>query len=60
MMLAKILFEMLKGKKGDIGYAYIIMIVLGILGIILILWIFKGGFGQLEFKTVGLLNQTQP
>jgi hypothetical protein len=48
------------GKKGDIGYAYIIMIVLGILGIVLILFIFRGGFGQLGEKLLGLLNQTAP
>ncbi|HKZ49805.1 MAG TPA: hypothetical protein VJ110_02270 [Candidatus Nanoarchaeia archaeon] len=47
-------------KKGDIGYAYIIMIVLGIIGIILILFILRGGFGQLSVKLLGLLNQTAP
>lgn len=50
----------MKTKKGDIGYSYIIMIVLGIIGAILVLWIYKGGFGQLGEKALGFLNQTQP
>lgn len=48
------------GKRGDIGYSYIIMIVLGIIGIIFILWIFRGGFTPLGGKLLGLLNQTTP
>ncbi len=58
MMLYKLL-EFLRNKKGDIGYSYIIMIVLGILGIILVLFIFRGGFGQIGDKLVGMLNQTR-
>ena len=53
------LLEFLRNKKGDIGYSYIIMIVLGILGIVLVLFIFKGGFGQIGDKLVGMLNQTK-
>jgi len=48
------------GKRGDIGYSYIIMIVLGIIGIIFILYIFKGGFGSVGDKILGLLNTTKP
>lgn len=48
------------GKKGDIGYSYIIMIVLGIIGIILILYIFRGSFGQLGDKLTALLSQAKP
>jgi hypothetical protein len=47
-------------KRGDIGYAYIIMIVLGILGIIFILVIFRSGIGELGTKILALGNQTQP
>lgn len=49
-----------KQKRGDIGYAYIIMIILGIVGIIFVLFIFKGGIGQLGEKILSLGNQTQP
>lgn len=49
----------MSNKKGDLSYSYIVMIVLGIIGIILILFIFSGGFGQLSDKVLGLLNQTQ-
>jgi ABC-type lipoprotein release transport system permease subunit len=52
--------KLLKIKKGDIGYSYIIMIVLGIIGIIFILFIFRGSFGGLGNKILGLLNQTSP
>jgi len=47
-------------KKGDIGYSYILMIVLGILGLILVLYIWKGGFGPVSNKLLNALNQTQP
>jgi hypothetical protein len=36
------------------------MIVLGILGIIFVLLIFKGGVGELGEKILALGNQTQP
>jgi len=49
-----------KSRKGDIAYAYIIMIVLGILGIILVLFIFRGGFNPLGEKVLLLGNQTAP
>ena len=54
------MINLLKIKRGDIGYSYIIMIVLGIIGIIFVLYIFKGGFGGIGAKVLGLLNQTQP
>jgi hypothetical protein len=56
--LNKLLSELNKCKKGDIGYSYLIMIVLGVLGIILILAVWKGGFGQLGEKILLLGNQT--
>jgi len=47
-------------KKGDIGYAYIIMIILGVLGIIFVILIFRGGLGELGNKIIALGQQTQP
>ncbi len=49
---------MIKGKKGDIWYGYIIMIILGIIGILFVLWIFRGSFSPLSSKLLALLNQT--
>ncbi|MEM4713988.1 MAG: hypothetical protein QXQ79_00370 [Candidatus Nanoarchaeia archaeon] len=49
----------IKSKKADIGYSYIIMIVLGIIGIILILFILKGGLGESFGKLFSLFNQTK-
>jgi hypothetical protein len=60
MKLFNLLYQLLHGKRGDIGYSYIIMIVLGIIGIILILFIFRGGFSSLGDKILSMLNQTQP
>jgi len=47
-------------KKGDIGYSYILMIAIGIIGLILILYIWRGGFGPVSGKLLGLVNQSQP
>jgi len=47
-------------KKGIEWWGYLLMIVLGIIGIILIVFIFTGGFRQLGDISVGLLNQTPP
>lgn len=54
------LLKFFRSKRGDIGYSYIIMIIIGIIGLILILYIWKGGFGTAGGKLLGLLNQTQP
>ena len=54
------LLSLLRNRRGDLGYAYIIMIVLGILGIIFVLLIFKGSIGELGTKILALGNQTQP
>ena len=54
------MLNLLRSKKGDIGYAYIIMIVIGIIGIIFVLLIFRGGVSSLADKILALGNQTQP
>ncbi len=54
------LLQFLKNKKGDIAYSYIIMIVLGIIGIIFILWIARGSISSLFDKTLTIGNQTTP
>ncbi|MEM2873913.1 MAG: hypothetical protein QW063_00435 [Candidatus Nanoarchaeia archaeon] len=52
---------MKSNKKGiEIGLSYIIMIALGVIGIILVLWIFRGGFSEVSAKLIALLNQTKP
>jgi|GEM_PF-2454464 hypothetical protein len=49
----------LRSRKGiELGYAYIIMIVLGIIGILLIYFIVKGGFSAGSSKLLALFNQT--
>ncbi|MGC8941009.1 MAG: hypothetical protein ACP5JY_03170 [Candidatus Nanoarchaeia archaeon] len=46
-------------KKGiEIGYAYIIMIVLGVIGFLIIYAILKGGFGAGSSKLLSIFNQT--
>ena len=47
-------------RKGELEYSYIIMIVLGVIGIILILYIFRESFGQLGDKLTALLSQAKP
>jgi hypothetical protein len=58
--MLNLLRYLLKGKKGDIAYSYIIMIVLGILGIIFILWIYRGSIGPLGEKVLAIGNQAAP
>ena len=45
-------------KKGIEWWGYLLMIVLGIIGIILVVFIFGGGFGQLGDISLGFLKQT--
>ncbi|MCX6774777.1 MAG: hypothetical protein NTY99_01660 [DPANN group archaeon] len=58
--MLNLLKYLLKNKKGDIEYSYIIMIVLGIIGIIFILWIFRGSISQLSDKALIIGNQSAP
>jgi len=52
---------MIKGKKGvELGFAYAIMIILGIIGIILVLWIFRDSISGLWDKLAGMLEQAKP